>query len=112
MIAIIRWILTNRIEAELFLITANKTEADIILREEWKRAVSEHPNFHCYHILEQPPPAWTEGTGRVTIDVLRRHLPAPDADTCIFLCGPPPMVDALEITLRDLRYPEQAIILP
>lgn len=112
MISIIRWILTKRIETELFLVFANKTKADIIFREEWKRAAQEHPSFHCYHILEQPPPGWPEGTGRVTIDILRQHLPAPSPETRVFLCGPPPMVDALETTLRDLGYPEQAIILP
>ena len=112
MISIIRWILAEGIEAELFLIFANKTEADIILRDEWKRAVREHPNFHCYHVLEQPSPGWRGGTGRVTIDILRQHLPSPSPDTCIFLCGPPPMVDALETTLEALGYPEQTIILP
>lgn len=112
MISIIRWVLTKRIEVELFLIFANKTETDIIFREEWKRAAQEHPNFHCYHILEQPPPGWPEGTGRVTVDILRRHLPVPGSDTCIFLCGPPAMVDTLEATLKELGYPEQAIILP
>jgi len=112
MISIIRWILTKRIDAELFLIFANKTEADIILRKEWERALREHRNFHCYHVLEQPLPEWSEGIGRVTVEILKRHLPAPSPDTCIFLCGPPPMVDALEATLSELGYPQQAIILP
>jgi cytochrome-b5 reductase len=112
MISIIRWILTKGIDADLFLIFANKTEADIIFREEWNQAARDHRNFHCYHVLEQPPAGWSEGTGRITVDVLRRHLPAPAPDTCIFLCGPPPMVDALETTLKELGYPEQAIILP
>jgi cytochrome-b5 reductase len=112
MISIIRWILARRIYAELFLIFANKTEADIILREEWNRALREHRNFHCHHVLEQPPPGWPEGTGRVTSEILKQHLPAPALDTCIFLCGPPPMVDALEATLKELGYAEQAIILP
>lgn len=112
MISIIRWILTNKIDAELFLIFANKTESDIIYRPEWERRVRDYPNFHCHHILEQPPPGWTGGVGRVTPEVLRRHLPAPDSNTCIFLCGPPPMVDVLEPALKELGYPEQAIILP
>lgn len=112
MISIIRWILTRRIDAELFLIFANKTEADIIFRQEWERDVREFPNFHCYHVLEQPPTGWPQGTGRVTADVLRRQLPPPAPDTCIFLCGPPPMVDTLEPTLKELGYPEQAVILP
>jgi cytochrome-b5 reductase len=112
MISIIRWILTKRIDAELFLLFANKTEEDIILREEWNQAAQKHPNFHCRHVLEQPPPGWPEGTGRLTADMLGQYLPPPDPGTCIFLCGPPPMVDAVEATLKGLGYSEQAIILP
>ena len=112
MISIIRWILTKRIDAELFLIFANKTEADIIYKDEWERDARDYPNFHCYHLLEDPPAGWTQGTGRVTADVLRRHLPPPGPDTCIFLCGPSPMVDTLETTLKELGYSQDAIILP
>jgi len=112
MISIIRWILTNKIEAELFLIFANKTESDIIFRQEWDRDGREHSNFHCYHVLEQPPSEWSGGVGRITPEILRQHLPSPDADSCIFLCGPPAMVDSLEVTLKELGYPEQSIILP
>jgi len=39
MISIIRWILTKRLDAELFLVFANKTEGDIIFRDEWERDV-------------------------------------------------------------------------
>jgi cytochrome-b5 reductase len=112
MISIIRWILAKRIEAELFLIFANKTEADIIYKDEWERDVRDYPNFHCYHLLEEPPAGWTQGTGRVTTDVLRQHLPPPGPDTCVFLCGPPQMVDGLEVTLKELGYSQDAIILP
>ena len=52
MISIIRWILTERLDAELFLVFANTTEADIIFRDEWEREVRAHPNFHCYHVVE------------------------------------------------------------
>lgn len=112
MLSIIRWILLNKIDAELFLIFANKTESDIIFRQEWERNVRDYPSFHYHHVLEQPPPGWEGSTGRVTPDILRHHLPAPGSDTCIFLCGPPPMVDSLEPTLKELGYSEQGIILP
>jgi cytochrome-b5 reductase len=112
MISIIRWILAQHQDAELFLVFANKTEADIIFRQEWDRNVQEHANFHCYHVLEQPPVDWSQGIGRITDDVLGKHLPPPDFETVIFLCGPSPMVDHLEASLKGLGYPEQAIILP
>ena len=112
MISIIRWILAKRLDVELFLVFANKTEADIIFHREWERNVRQHPNFHCYHVLEQPTAGWTMGVGRIAADTLQRHLPPPSSDTIVFLCGPPPMVEAMEGTLRDLGYPEDTIILP
>lgn len=112
MISIIRWILINKIDAELFLILANKTESDIIFRQEWGRNVRAYPNFHCHLVLEQPPIEWEGSVGFVTPEILRQHLPVPDSDTCVFLCGPPPMVDSLEGVLKELGYPQQAIILP
>ncbi|MBS0151783.1 MAG: cytochrome-b5 reductase [Nitrospira sp.] len=112
MISIIRWILTKKLDAELFLIFANKTESDVIFRQEWDRYLRDYPNFHCHQVLEQPPPGWAGSIGRITTDMLRHHLPPPYPDSCVFLCGPPAMVDSLETTLKELGYPEQAIILP
>jgi cytochrome-b5 reductase len=112
MISIIRWILAKSLPVELFLVFANKTEADIIFREEWDEDEREHATFHCYHVLSKPPAGWSQGTGRITEAVLRERLPPPGPDTVIFLCGPPPMVDALEATLKGIGYSEQAIILP
>ena len=112
MISIIRWILAKSLPVELFLVFANKTEADIIFRDEWDEDVREHASFHCYHVLGQPPAGWSQGTGRISEDILRGQLPPPGPDTVIFLCGPPPMVDALEATLKAIGHTEQAIILP
>jgi cytochrome-b5 reductase len=112
MISIIRWILATGLEAELFLVFANNSEADIIFRDEWESNAREHAHFHVYHVLEQPPAGWTQGRGRITEEILRGHLPAPASDTAVFLCGPPLMVDALERTLQDIGYSEQSIILP
>jgi cytochrome-b5 reductase len=112
MISIIRWILAKGLDVELFLVFANKTEADIIFREEWESNAREHANFHAYHVLEQAPARWTQGKGRVTEDILRQHLPPPGPETAIFLCGPPMMVDALEETLKEIGYSERAIVIP
>lgn len=111
-ISIIRWILVKGLDVELSLIFANKTEADIIFREEWDANAREHATFHAYHVLEQPPAGWTQGRGRITEEILRQHLPAPGPDTAVFLCGPPLMVDTLEGTLKGIGYAEQAIVLP
>ncbi|WHZ30189.1 MAG: hypothetical protein OJF51_004992 [Nitrospira sp.] len=43
---------------------------------------------------------------------LCRHLPAPTPDTCIFICGPPPMVEPLEGVLKELGYPTKPSFSP
>jgi len=112
MISIIRWILNMKLKVELFLIFANKTESDIMFRQEWEDNTHQFPNFHCHHVLEQSPSGWSGSTGRITSEIVQQRLPAPSSDTCVFLCGPPPMVDSLETTLKELGYPEHTIILP
>ena len=112
MISIVRWILAQNLDAELFLVFANKAEADIIFREEWEQDLRKHQTFHCYHVLEHPPAGWAQGVGRITEEILRRHLPPPGPETVIFLCGPMPMVSPLEGSLNRLGYSEQSIILP
>jgi cytochrome-b5 reductase len=112
MISIIRWILAKSVKAELFLLFANKTDSDIIFREEWEANQREHATFHYYHVLEHPPAGWSQGMGRITEEILRKQLPPPGPDTVIFLCGPSPMVDALEVTLKGIGYSEKSIILP
>ncbi|ULA63539.1 MAG: Putative Cytochrome-b5 reductase [Nitrospira sp.] len=112
MIAIMRWVLARNLNVDLFLLYANKTEADIIFRAEWDAYQRAHANFHCYYVLSQPPADWSQGVGRVSEAMLRAHLPAPGAETAIFLCGPPPMVDEIEATLHTIGYAQQAIVLP
>lgn len=112
MISIIRWILSKSLEVEISLVFANKTEADIIFRDEWDANAREHANFQVYHVLEQPPAGWTQGKGRITEEMLRKHLPAPESGTAVFLCGPSMMVDALEGTLKSIGYSEPSIVIP
>jgi len=112
MISIIRWILAKSLTVELSLVYANKTEADIIFRDEWDEQTRKHASFRCYHVLGQPPAGWTQGVGRITEEILRKQLPQPGPGTVIFLCGPPAMVDGMEAMLKTIGHAEQAIILP
>ncbi|HSC56251.1 MAG TPA: NADH-cytochrome b5 reductase, partial [Nitrospira sp.] len=112
MVSIIRWILAKGLDVEMFLVFGNKTEGDIIFFEEWESNAREHANFHIHHVLEQPPSGWTHGSGRITEEILRLHLPPPSPETAVFLCGPPMMVDALERTLKEIGYSEESIVLP
>ena len=43
--------------------------------------------------------------GVITAEILRRHLPPPYAEHEYFICGPEPMMDAVEAALAELGVP-------
>lgn len=84
------------------LIFSNKTKADIILEEEFEKLLGN--NF--INILTDEK---TEGFvyGRITEDFLKEHIVI---NKNIYLCGPPPMMDAIEKQLANLNIEEKLII--
>lgn len=57
------------------------------------------------YVLTDPPPGWRCEQGFITADVLRRHVPPPYGEHEYLICGPPPMMDAMEAALGNLGVP-------
>jgi cytochrome-b5 reductase len=90
---------------EVSLILANRTEEDILLREQLEKYARRYPkNFKLWYMLDQPPQDWAYGSGFVTADVMKEKLPAPGPGTKIMLCGPPGMVNASKKALETLGF--------
>ena len=85
------------------LIFANKTKADIILEEEFKSLLGK--NF--INILSDEN---IEGyaNGYITEDFLKANIG--DLNKNFYVCGPPPMMDAIEKMLANLHVDEKLII--
>lgn len=90
---------------EISLVYANRTEEDILLREELEKFARRYPkNFKIWYMLDQPPQKWKYGKGYVTSQVMAERLPAPSVDTKIMLCGPPGMINASKKALCSLGF--------
>ncbi|MBN1761063.1 MAG: hypothetical protein JW863_22230 [Chitinispirillaceae bacterium] len=85
------------------LIFANKTKADIILEGEFTELLGK--NF--VNILSDED-ATGYSHGFITEDFLRAHLP--DSNKQIYLCGPDPMMTAIEGLLDRLTIDKSLII--
>uniref|UniRef100_A0ACD5ZAY1 Uncharacterized protein n=1 Tax=Avena sativa TaxID=4498 RepID=A0ACD5ZAY1_AVESA len=89
-------------ETEMHLVYANRTEDDMLLREEIDAWAAAHPaRLKVWYVVSKvarPDEAWEYGVGRVDERVLREHLPmGGDGETLALVCGPPAM---LECTVR------------
>lgn len=62
-------------------------------------------SLRVVHVLEYPPEHWTEERGYLTLDIFRRYLPENRRQLHYFICGPTPMMDAVERSLHELGVP-------
>lgn len=90
---------------EMWLIFANQTEEDILLRKELESI--DKSRLHVYYTLDRPPANWQYGSGFVNATMFREHLPAPGPDSMFFVCGPPPMIKfACEPAFKEVGIQE------
>ncbi|HEX5043389.1 MAG TPA: ferric reductase-like transmembrane domain-containing protein [Candidatus Polarisedimenticolaceae bacterium] len=91
------------------LFYAARTPEDLIFREDLL-ALRGRMNLKVVYVVSEAPPGWEGEEGRITAEVLRRHLPPKQYRRWqYFICGPSPMMDALEQILPDLGVPEDHI---
>jgi predicted ferric reductase len=88
----------------LLLIYANKTWETVTFQEEIK-SLQERLNLQVVYVLEQPPDDWKGEKGFVNADLLKRYLPEDLGRHEHFICGPEPMMNAVEKTLNRLGVP-------
>ena len=88
----------------LRLIYGNRRWDDVVFREEIER-LGTRLNLSVVHVLQEPPANWQGLTGVLSDEVMRSALPASTNDGIFFVCGPKPMSDSVQRTLRKLGVP-------
>jgi predicted ferric reductase len=66
-------------------------------------------DLRVVYVLEEPPDDWVGERGRITGDVLDRHLPSGRERLAYFVCGPDVMTQAMERCLRGLGVPASRV---
>ncbi|KAJ2003961.1 NADH-cytochrome b5 reductase [Coemansia thaxteri] len=111
MYQIIQHILGNPDDKTLVsVVFANVNEDDILLKEQLEEWAARHENFKVTYVLNNPPGGWTGATGFVSKDLLLQHMPAPAGDIKVLVCGPPPMVKAMDAHLSELGFDKAKVI--
>ena len=90
---------------EIFFIYSCGTTKDIIFREELQYLERRYANFHLTITLSRETSAdWTGARGHITRELLAEKVP--DLPTRrLHVCGPPPMMEAVQSALAELSVP-------
>ncbi|ELW64408.1 NADH-cytochrome b5 reductase 3 [Tupaia chinensis] len=110
MLQIIRAIMKNPDDPTVcHLLFANQTEEDILLRPELEELRNEHSaRFKLWYTVDRAPEAWDYSQGFVNEEMIRDHLPPPDEEPLVLMCGPPPMIQyACLPNLARVGHPQE-----
>jgi cytochrome-b5 reductase len=92
MYQIIKYALSHNEPLEFGLLFANKSQKDILLRDELDAFASD-PRVKIAYTIDNKEAGWTGFTGFVDDEMITKTLPAPGSDTLALTCGPPVMVE-------------------
>jgi len=73
------------------------------------RALEHRMNLKVVFVLKRPPQEWAGETGLITKQLIQKYLPPHYKRYQYFICGSPPMMDAIEDILPTLGVPPQRV---
>lgn len=99
---------------EMWLLFANQTPKDVLMKEYFDQIAAEHPDrFHVWYTVNRPDDSeWNYSTGYITEEMLSVYLPAAKDDVGVLLCGPKPMKNhACLPNLAKLGFGKEQLII-
>jgi len=109
--SIIKYAADKKLGLDMVLIYANRSVRDVLFKEDFEAIQKECPKLKVAHVLCEPAPDFKCIPGLINAQVIKNE--APDyLERKFFLCGPPPMVEAMKkILIEELRLPQVNVVL-
>ncbi|MRS04811.1 oxidoreductase, partial [bacterium] len=94
----------------ILLFYANREWETVTFREEIA-ALEKKLNLKTVYVLEKPHPSWQGEGGFLNAAVIEKYLDKEwkKPQTHVFLCGPAPMMNAVEKAMNSIKFPEELI---
>ncbi|XP_073482988.1 cytochrome b5 reductase 4 isoform X2 [Aquarana catesbeiana] len=93
------------------LIFFNKTEDDILWREQLEKLSSTDRRFEIQFVLSEPSDSWTGCKGQISTSLLSESIQRSKEDSTILICicGPNGFVEQADRSLEDLGFSKKDI---
>ncbi|AMD22744.1 HHL026Wp [Eremothecium sinecaudum] len=92
----VRHIVTDpKDNTKIHLLYGNKTPQDILLKRELDELSAKYPDLlKVHYFVDKPDSSFKGHTGFISKEYLSKNIPSPDEKTQVFVCGPPPFMNA------------------
>lgn len=109
--SITRYLADKNLTVPIHLIYSNSIPEEITFKEELDKIATEHPNIKVDYTITKPEESnvsWSGHVGRIDEKYLS-ELTSTYHEPIFWLCGPPPLVSAIEEVLAKLDIPNERI---
>jgi ferredoxin-NADP reductase len=90
-----------KLKTKVTLLYGNRTDADIVFRQELEKMQRENNNLKVVFTLAEPEANWEGYTGNIDADMIKKEI-TEYSEAVFYVCGPPAMVQAMENLLKAL----------
>jgi ferredoxin-NADP reductase len=94
-----------RLTAKITLLYGNRSESDIVFKEELEELERQNENLKVVFMLNEASSGWKGVAGVIDAELVKKEVPD-YKERMFYVCGPPPMVQAMEKLIRDLGLPQ------
>jgi ferredoxin-NADP reductase len=105
--SMLRYIVDAKLPTDVRMLYGNKTEADIVFRDELDQLQQADKNIRIEHVLSREPD-WKGLKGHVDAQLIKEQIPD-YRERVFYICGPPGMNAALSKELKTLGMPDDRI---
>jgi ferredoxin-NADP reductase len=106
--SICRYCTDKRIAAKITLLYGNRSENDIVFREEFEALEKQNPNLKVVFTVNEATSRWKGAIGFINTELVKKEIPD-YKENVFYTCGPPAMVEAMEKLVEALGLPKKQL---
>ena len=93
----------KRLDSKITLFYGCRTEKDIAFRQQLEDMAKENKNLKLVFMVNEASSEWKGAIGTINADLIEKELPD-YKENLFFVCGPPPMVEAIETMIKGMGF--------
>jgi len=95
----------KRLNSKITLFYGCRTENDIAFKQELEKMQEQNKNLKIVFMVNEVSSQWKGATGVINAEMIKKELPD-YKDNLFYVCGPPPMVKAMETLVESIGLPK------
>jgi len=95
----------KHLNSKITLFYGCRTENDIAFKQELEKMQEQNKNLKIVFMVNEVSSQWKGATGVINAEMIKKELPD-YKDNLFYVCGPPPMVKAMETLVESIGLPK------